>query len=50
MVYIQAHALQADRSYEFKVVLTNSYDTTLQYTGYALVIIQEDDSILVSVK
>jgi len=50
ILYIQPNALQSGQSYEFKVILTNIYDTTLQYTGYALVTIQETESILISVK
>jgi hypothetical protein len=50
ILYIQPNALQSGQSYEFKVILTNIYDTTLQYTGYALVRIQETESILISVE
>ncbi|CAF4157649.1 unnamed protein product [Rotaria sp. Silwood2] len=50
ILYIQPYALQSGRSYEFKVILTNIYDTSLQYTGYALVQFQEVDSVLISVE
>ncbi len=48
ILYIQPRSLQSDRSYEYKVILTNIYDTTLQYTGYAIVQVQDIDSVLIS--
>jgi hypothetical protein len=48
ILYIQQRALQSDRTYEYKVILTNIYDSTLQYTGYALVQVQDIDAVLVS--
>jgi len=50
ILYIQPRALQSGRQYEYKVVLTNIYDTTLQYTGYAVVQVQDIDSVLVAVE
>ncbi|CAF4570593.1 unnamed protein product [Rotaria sp. Silwood1] len=50
ILYIQPYALQSGRSYEFKAILTNIYDASLKYTGYALVQIQEVDSVLISVE
>ncbi len=50
ILYIQPNSLQSDQTYEFKVILTNIYDTTRQYTGYALVTVQEIESILISVE
>ncbi|UJR27333.1 hypothetical protein I4U23_008626 [Adineta vaga] len=47
-LYIQPRALAALQSYEFKAVLTNIYDLTLQYTGYAVVKVQTIESILIS--
>jgi hypothetical protein len=48
ILYIQPRALQSDRSYEFKVILTNIYDTSLTYTGYAVVQVQDIQSVLIS--
>ncbi|CAF1178747.1 unnamed protein product [Adineta steineri] len=48
-LYIQPHALATLQSYEFQTIITNIYDTTLQYSGYALVTIQEMDSVSISV-
>jgi len=48
ILYIQPNALESDRSYEFKAIITNIYDTTLQYTGYALVEVQDTESVLIS--
>jgi len=50
ILYIQPNSLQSGQTYEFKVILTNIYDTTRQYTGYALVTVQEIESILISVE
>ncbi|CAF3507643.1 unnamed protein product [Rotaria sordida] len=50
ILYIQPHALQSGRSYEFKAILTNIYDTSLKYTGYVLVQIQDANSVLISAK
>lgn len=47
-LYIQPRALAAFQSYEFKAVLTNIYDSSLQYTGYALVKVQEIESVLIA--
>ena len=50
ILYIQPRALRAGRSYEFKVILTNIFDRSVQYTGYTLAQVQEIDSVLVSTK
>jgi hypothetical protein len=50
ILYVQPFSLQSGQSYEFKVILTNIYDTSLTYTGYALVQIQEIESVLISVE
>ncbi|CAF3607443.1 unnamed protein product [Adineta steineri] len=49
ILYIQPRALATLQSYEFKTIITNIYDTTLQYTGYALVTVQEMESVSISV-
>lgn len=48
ILYIQPRALQSGRTYEFKVILTNVLDSTVQYTGYTLAQIQEIDSVIIS--
>ncbi|CAM4771183.1 unnamed protein product [Rotaria magnacalcarata] len=50
ILYIEPLALQSGRSYEFQAILTNIYDTSIQYAGYALVQVQKDDSVEISVE
>ena len=50
ILFIQPRALQSGRSYEYKVILTNIYDNTIQYTGYAIVQVQDIDSVLIAAK
>lgn len=50
ILYIQPRALQSLRSYEFKVVITNIIDPSRVYMGFALVQIQDMDSVLISVE
>ncbi|CAM2704890.1 unnamed protein product [Rotaria socialis] len=50
ILYIAPFALQSGLSYEFKTIITNIYDTSIQYAGYAVVQVQEDNSVEISVE